>query len=72
MYSSTNLNNTNIFKERVKDLFNKANIKKLDKEGINYILLVMVYSDKKYITLPLKYKNMIDEYINGLMEGSQT
>lgn len=70
MFSSNSLYITNIFKDKAKNLFNNANLKKLDKNEIQVIFNITIYSEKKYQILPKKYQEMIKEYINGLIEGS--
>jgi hypothetical protein len=69
MKRENSLNIFNSIKEDVNNLIEKLPIDKLTKEDINNIIDISIKKTKKYKNLPNKYKECLNFYINGKIDG---
>ena len=68
MKKSDSINNYNFLKEESNKLIKSLPLDKLSKKDIDNIINITIYSNKKYLNLPQKYKECIKTYINVLIE----
>jgi len=69
MKKSDSINIFNSLKEESNKLIENLPTNKLNKEDIDNIINITIYSNKKYLNLPKKYQECLKTYIDVKIEG---